>query len=103
MHACGRALEGEIETKEWMEKGGEGRGLEERAAGAVKHSDVEHVTTSEIGRAHRIALSPGKLRRPTDCLSFRYEIIPDWPQEIRGQREREGEERRGDERTKEKD
>ena len=43
---------------------------------AVKHSNVEHVTACEIG-------SQGKLRRPTDCLSFRHEIIPDWLRVIR--------------------
>ena len=44
---------------------------------AVKHSNVERVSPSEIGRI--LLHSPSH----SDCLSsFRYEIIPDWPHVI---------------------
>ena len=55
---------------------GEHRGDGKGDQRAVKHSNVEHVTACEIG-------SQGKLRRPTDCLSFKQEIIPDWLRVIR--------------------
>lgn len=62
-------------------KNGWGRGASERR----ELSNIRMWSTSLLLKL--AALPPGKLRRPTDCLSFRYEIIPDWPQVIRGIKE----------------